>query len=97
MAASSYIIDGFHLRSTLWRTVRPSTLIESTLKTGPFAYPRDQTAPRIAVINASEAHPLVAIEAKSHDLEGKDIPVLVTVNTLDPMASKVVSPQVTHT
>ena len=48
-------------------------------------------------IDALEANPLVAIEAKTHDLEGKDVIASIAVGTLDRVASEVISSEEANT
>ena len=80
MIASSFIIGRIRIWGPLRHAVRPPTLVASALKTIHSADPRDQTALRSVNVDALKANPLVAIEAKSDHLEGKDIVGLVAVS-----------------
>ena len=91
----------FICRVSIWRTLRhticSSALVASALETIHSADPRDQTALRSMNVDALKANPLVAIEAKTHDLEGKDVIASIAVGTLDRIAPEVISSEEANT
>ena len=70
-------------KDLLVEAVSPPTLIFTAFKTGYPANPCHRIALPSMNVDAPKANPLVAEDAKSHNLEGKDIVGMPTAGTVD--------------